>query len=293
MPRGIDFGMKARRDFRRLRQQVPEPVERARGRLVPGDDQRQDLVQQLPVGHRLAGLPVARVDEQRHDIVAPHVIAAAALDVFHDALAQLPELIGEGQVARGMVGEERERVVAGSRTEPIEVVAEQRAQDDFERDFAHVLRHVDRGPAARGGRPFVREPFVRRMDMRHPRRDDRAMERGLHQPALRAPFVAFAGHQAVAEQDRDALDADALGEIGVMVDEHVADVVRMRQHPDVAVERRRKCAVGIAVLLEQAHQRGERVRLERDVERLRRARRCSVMGQVARASVCNWRIFPR
>ena len=29
-------------------------------------------------------------------------------------------------------------------------------------------------------------------------------------------------------------------------------------------------AEGVAVLLEQAHQRGERVRLERDVERLRR-----------------------
>ena len=74
------------------------------------------------------------------------------------------------------------------------------------------------------------------MNVRHPRRDDRAMERRLHQPALRAPFVALAGHQAIAQQNRDALDADALGEVGMMVDEHMADMVRMRQHPDVAVE---------------------------------------------------------
>ena len=102
-----------------MRQQVPGPVERAGGGLVPGHDQRQDFVQQLPVGHRRSGLPVARVDEQRHDIVAPHVIAAAARDVFPDPFAQLPELIGKGQVARGMVGvEEGERVFAGSRTRP-------------------------------------------------------------------------------------------------------------------------------------------------------------------------------
>ena len=79
---------------------------------MAGDDQRHDLVQELAVGHRLAGLPVARVEQQRHDVVAAHAVAAPARDVLHDELAQLPELVGEGKVARGVVGEERERVAA-------------------------------------------------------------------------------------------------------------------------------------------------------------------------------------
>ena len=94
-------------DIRRLRQEVPEPVERARGRLVTGDDQRHDLVQQLAVGHRLAALAVARIEQERHDVVAAHVVAAPALDIVHDELAQLAELVRESKVARRVVGEER------------------------------------------------------------------------------------------------------------------------------------------------------------------------------------------
>jgi hypothetical protein len=234
----------------------------------------------LAIGHRLAGLTVPCVDEQRDDVVTAHVLAAPAIDVGHDALAQLPELVGEGQVARGVVGEQREGVVAGRRAESMEIVAEQRAQNDIERDFAHVLRHVDRRAAARGGRPLVRKPFVRRMDVRHPRRDYRAVERRLDQPALRSPLITLTGHQAVAQEDGDPLDSDALGEIGVMVDEHMADMVRMRQHPDVAFQCGRKGAIGIAMLLEQAHERRERIGLERDVERLHRAWRWRCRGRL-------------
>ena len=50
-------------------------------------------------------------------------------------------------------------------------------------------------------------------------------------------MLAFARHEAIAEQDRHPLDADALGEIRVVIDEDVADVIRMRQHPQVAIER--------------------------------------------------------
>ena len=103
----------------------------------------------------------------------------------------------------------------------------------------------------------------------------------------RAPVVAFARHEAVAQQDRDALDADALGEVGVVVDEHVADVIRMRQHPEVAVERGRMSAKRVAVLMELAHQRGERVGLERDVERRLPRAAVRVLERIARASVCN------
>ena len=94
------------------------------------------------------------------------------------------------------------------------------------------------------------------------------MERGLHQLALRAPRFAFAGHEAVPEQDGHALDADALGEIGAAVDEHVAHMVRMRQHPDLALEKGRQDAECVAVQREIAFQNREAVRLETDVERL-------------------------
>ncbi len=113
---------------------------------------------------------------------------------------------------------------------------------------------------------FAASVHGRRLDVRHPRRDDLAMERGLDQLALHAPLVAFARHDAVAEQDRDALDADALGEVVVAVDEHVPDVVGVRQHPDVARERRRMRAVRVAVPREEVRQRRQRVGLERDVE---------------------------
>ena len=172
-----------------------------------------------------------------------------------------------------------------------QVVAEERAQHDVERDFAHVLRDIDRRRRCRGGRPSLGERVVRGVDVRHPCRDDLAVERRLHHLALRAPMLAFAGHEAVAEQDRHALDADALGEIGVVVDEHVAHVIRMRQHPQVAFERRRMHAERVAVLLEFAHENGERVGLERDVERSMLRAAARLARSLARAYRCYSRRF--
>ena len=109
----------------------------------------------------------------------------------------------------------------------------------------------------------------------------------------RAPVLAFARHEAVAEEDGDALDADALGEVGVVVDQHVAHVIGMRQDPQVAVERGRVSAKRVAVAMEFLHQRGERVGLERDVERRLRARRFEYRERIARASICYCRRFAR
>jgi hypothetical protein len=94
------------------------------------------------------------------------------------------------------------------------------------------------------------------------------MERRLHHPALRAPRVAFVRHEAVAEQDRHAIDADALREIGASVNEDVAHVIRMRQDPEMALQDRRVDAKRVAMQGEVAFQDGQRVRLEADVDRL-------------------------
>ena len=48
---------------------LQRPGQRGRGRLVPGDEQRHQLVAQLLVGHRRAVL-VARLQEQREHVVA-------------------------------------------------------------------------------------------------------------------------------------------------------------------------------------------------------------------------------
>ncbi len=86
-------------------------------------------------------------------------------------------------------------------------------------------------------------------------------------------MLAFAGHEAVAEQYRHALDADSLDEVGVTVDEHVTHVVGMREHPEVAAEGRRVDAECVAVALEFTGENGQRVGLEGDVERRCRERR--------------------
>jgi hypothetical protein len=114
---------------------------------------------------------------------------------------------------------------------------------------------------------FTGKRRVRRVQMRNPGRDDVAVERGLDQLALDAPRFTLARHETVSEQDGDAIDADALGEVGVAVDENVAHVVRVRKHPDVALQCGREHAKRIAVEGEIALQHGKRIRLERDVER--------------------------
>ena len=92
------------------------------------------------------------------------------------------------------------------------------------------------------------------------------MERGLHELALRSPVLAFARHEAVAQEDGHALDADALGEVGVVIHQHVPHVLGVREDPQVAAEGRGVRAKGVAVAREFGHQGREGIGLERDVE---------------------------
>ena len=65
----------------------------------------------------------------------------------------------------------------------------------------------------------------RRVDQTSELVDDPAVKRRLHHASLAAPKVAFAGHDAVAEQDLDAIHALALGVVAMVGQEHALDVV--------------------------------------------------------------------
>ena len=60
--------MQTRFDTRMLREQVPGPVEPAGSRLVTGDDERHDLIDQLALAHGRAALLVTAV-HQHGDVV--------------------------------------------------------------------------------------------------------------------------------------------------------------------------------------------------------------------------------
>jgi len=60
--------------------------------------------------------------------------------------------------------------------------------------------------------------------------DDAAMKGGLHHSSLPAPKIALAGHDAVAEEDLDAIHAFAFRIIAMVRQQHPLDVVRMVDH---------------------------------------------------------------
>ena len=77
--RGVDFGVQPRFHFGVLRNQIPGPVEPARGGLMAGDHQRHDLIDELALAHRLAGLLVARAHEHADEVEVLFAVGAAPL----------------------------------------------------------------------------------------------------------------------------------------------------------------------------------------------------------------------
>ncbi len=77
-------------------------------------------------------------------------------------------------------------------------------------------------------------------------RYDAAVEERLHHVPLAAPQLAFAGHQALAEENLDAVETGALGIIAVIGDQHPLDVIRMVNDVGVRLAPRRKHPVGVA-----------------------------------------------
>ena len=195
-------------------------------------------------------------ERRRNRRLAPPIDLA-----LHDA-TELAERVGELEIAIGFGGQQRERARVGY--EVLVGVAEDCTQHDFQRHFAQFARDVDR--IACVGRQALRETAIRGHDVVQPALHGGAMKGRLDRLALCAPQRAVAGHQSVAEQDRDALDADALAEIGVVVDQHVPDMIRVRQHVEVLAEKRRMHAECIAVRAEKPGKLRKRVIAERSVD---------------------------
>ncbi len=163
---------------------------------------------------------------------------AAALRERADELGELAKLVGELEIARRLLGDDVERIAADLLRQPLEVRAEDRQQHDFERELAHVVGDVHE-LAARGLRfPLGDEALVAGVDELRELGDDAAMERRLHHVALAFPQIAFAGHDAVAEQDLDPVQPHALGVVLVVRHQHALDIVGMVDEPHVRASRR-------------------------------------------------------
>ena len=181
-------------------------------------------------------------------------------------LGERAELVGELQVAALFPGDHLEGIAAELLRQAVEVAAEDRAQHDLERELAHLVGEVHR-LAARGELIPAREaPFVGRGDQLRELGDDAAVEQRLHHVALALPQLPFAGHDALAEEDLDPVEPDALGVVPVVADQHPLHVVRVVDHIGIRFACRNEHAIGVAVAGEQLDHALQRIVGGADVE---------------------------
>src|ERR1700722_18705665 len=91
-----------------LRDQVPGPIKSAGCCLMPRNDQRQNLVDQLCIPHVLAALWIARLHEQAENVLDSHAILPSASGDFKNDAAQGSEGGCEFHVARRFLGYQTE-----------------------------------------------------------------------------------------------------------------------------------------------------------------------------------------
>src|SRR5437870_3644181 len=100
--------------------------------------------------------------------------------------------------------------------------------------------------------------------------DHGPVERRLDHFSLRAPVFTFACHDAVTEEDPDALDTDALDVVCMVGDKHMLRMIGMRKHKEMPLQRGRVHAECVAMDREQGYEFAERVLGKSDVELIRR-----------------------
>ncbi len=99
------------------------------------------------------------------------------------------------------------------------------------------------------------------------------MKGGLHHAPLPAPERAFAGHDAVAEQDLDPIHALALGVVAVIGQKHALDVIGMIDDIVEYAAAGREYTVDIAEPAKIVLQAGKRFLAAADIEAFGRPRR--------------------
>ena len=266
---------------------------------MPGDEQRDELVAQLAVGHRLPGL-VAGGEQHGEDVVALLAGAAALLDQREDqrvgAVADLDEALPGGQPAEVAAEQRQQRERRRAEVEQLlergaQLVelrpgghAEHGAQDDLERQRLRALVQRERLAGAPAG-------DLRRGDLLHhagERAHALAVEGGQHQLALGEVLGAVEQQHGARADDR-LEHARALARVQDVGGrgEHLADLVGLREEDPLALGRadvdREAVAVARTALLHERHgPQGPAEQVERDRPRTRRkAHTADRTGQAA------------
>jgi hypothetical protein len=89
--------------------------------------------------------------------------------------------------------------------------------------------------------------------------DHAPVKRGLHHAALATPQVALAGHDPVAEQQLDALDAGALDVVAMIRHEDALDILGVMHDPCPRRTGGRVHPIRVAVLAEPPHHQIDRL----------------------------------
>src|SRR4051812_24279208 len=253
----------------RAHELLEAPRERRGGRLVPGDEQRDELVAQLAVGHRPAGL-VARREQHGHHVVALHAGAAALVDQREDegvgAVADLDEALPGGEPAEVAAEQRQQRERRRAEVEQLlqrgpQLVqlrpgghAEHGAHHHLERQRLRALMERER----RAGAP---SRDLRRGDLLHHAREGAhalAVEGGQHQLALGEVLGAVEQQHGPRADDRleHACALARVQDVGGR-GEHLADLVGLREEDPLALGRahvdREAIAVARAALLHERH----------------------------------------
>jgi len=92
------------------------------------------------------------------------------------------------------------------------------------------------------------------------------MKRGLHHAPLLTPEITLAGHDAVAEQDLDAIHAFALGVVAMVRQQHPLDVVGVVDDVVVNASAGREDSIDVAELREIAAEARERFVVAAEIE---------------------------
>jgi len=108
----VGFGLQPRLGLGMLTDEIPRPRERRRGGLVPRNDQRQYLVDQLLVAHGLVRLAIAAGHQHAQEVEMLLARAAPAVDELGDQLGQGAEPKCEFQVAVLLLGDDLEGIRA-------------------------------------------------------------------------------------------------------------------------------------------------------------------------------------
>ncbi len=182
------------------------------------------------------------------------------------SLVERAEPKRELQVAVLFLGDDLERICAELILQARKIGAEDRAQHDLQGQFAGIVAEVDGLGARRLFSPACGEFVVDFPDQAAELIDDAAMKRGLHHSALPAPEVPLAGHDAVAEEDLDAVHPFALRVIAMVRQQHPLDVVRVVDHVVINAPCGGKDSINVAELGKVSAQASQRLVAAAEIE---------------------------